>query len=147
MLNLYEVLEVSERASKEVIEKAYRVLAKKYHPDLQKEEEKKNAEIKMKQINEAYEVLSNDEKRKNYDLELEQLRQEEKRIEEINRQKQEENKKVQHYENTNYQKREIAYKNKTDRKKSNENYAQNLQNELKKVYNQAYYDYLRSTRL
>ena len=37
---LYDILEVSEQASKEVIEKAYRVLAKKYHPDLQKDETK-----------------------------------------------------------------------------------------------------------
>ena len=65
MLNLYEILEVSEKASKEIIEKAYKVLAKKYHPDLQKDENKKDAEIKMKQINEAYEVLSSDEKRNN----------------------------------------------------------------------------------
>ena len=34
---LYEILEVSEKASQEVIEKAYKVLVKKYHPDLQKE--------------------------------------------------------------------------------------------------------------
>lgn len=34
-ITLYEVLEVSENASKEIIEKAYKVLAKKYHPDLQ----------------------------------------------------------------------------------------------------------------
>ena len=34
-ITLYEILEVSEKASKEIIEKAYRVLAKKYHPDLQ----------------------------------------------------------------------------------------------------------------
>ena len=37
---LYDILEVSEKASKEVIEKAYRVLAKKYHPDLQTDENK-----------------------------------------------------------------------------------------------------------
>lgn len=72
MDNYYEVLEVSRNASKEVIEKAYRVLAKKHHPDLQQESNKKSAEQKMKLINEAYEVLSNDEKRKNYDIELEE---------------------------------------------------------------------------
>ena len=78
MSNLYEILEVSEKASKEVIEKAYRVLAKKYHPDLQEETQKQEAERKMKQINEAYDILSNEEKRKQYDIELEQAKQEEK---------------------------------------------------------------------
>ena len=64
---LYEILEVSEKASQEIIEKAYKTLAKKYHPDLQGEADKQNAEAMMKKINEAYEVLSNEEKRKAYD--------------------------------------------------------------------------------
>ena len=67
MNTLYEILEVSENASKEVIEKAYRVLAKKYHPDLQTPENKQMAEAKMKQINEAYDILSDELKRKEYD--------------------------------------------------------------------------------
>lgn len=70
MNNYYEILEVSKNASKEVIEKAYKVLAKKYHPDLQKETDKKQAEQKMKLINEAYEVLSNDIRKSKYDIEL-----------------------------------------------------------------------------
>ena len=74
MINFYELLEVSEKASPEVIDKAYRVLAKKYHPDLQQQSDKKQAEGKMKQINEAYEVLSNEQKRKEYDEKLEQER-------------------------------------------------------------------------
>ena len=41
MANYYEILEVSEKASKEVIEKAYRVLAKKYHPDGKPQEERR----------------------------------------------------------------------------------------------------------
>ena len=71
MKTLYEILEVSENASKEVIEKAYRVLAKKYHPDLQPEEQKQKAEETIKKINEAYAILSNEEKRKEYDETLE----------------------------------------------------------------------------
>lgn len=72
MKNYYDELEVSKTASKEVIEKVYKVLAKKYHPDTTKEADKQAAEEKFKAISEAYEILSDDEKRKKYDLELEQ---------------------------------------------------------------------------
>ena len=68
--NYYDILEVSQNASPEIIEKAYKTLVKKYHPDLQKEEEKNKYEEKIKKINEAYDILSNSEKRKNYDLNL-----------------------------------------------------------------------------
>jgi len=72
MKNYYDELEVSKTASKEVIEKVYKLLAKKYHPDTTKEADKFDAEEKFKIISEAYEILSDDEKRKKYDLELEQ---------------------------------------------------------------------------
>ncbi len=73
MKDLYKILEVDRKASIDVIEKAYKVLAKKYHPDLQStQESKKVAEEKIKKINEAYEILKDNEKRKKYDLELEQ---------------------------------------------------------------------------
>lgn len=67
MKNYYEILEVSQNASKEIIEKAYKVLAKKYHPDLNPDN-KKEAEDKMKEVNEAYKVLIDDKKRENYDF-------------------------------------------------------------------------------
>ena len=72
MNNYYEILEVSKNASKEIIEKAYKVLAKKYHPDVQKEENRAEAEQKMKLLNEAYEILSDDTRKKQYDLQLEE---------------------------------------------------------------------------
>ena len=76
MVTLYEILEVSEKASDEIIEKAYKTLAKKYHPDLQPDEAKKKiASEKMKKINEAYSVLSDRDKRKEYDEKLEVDRQ------------------------------------------------------------------------
>lgn len=68
--NYYEILEVDKDASPEVIKKAYSTLAKKYHPDLQPEGLKDSSEEKFKLINEAYEVLSDTEKRKQYDAEL-----------------------------------------------------------------------------
>lgn len=56
---------VPHNASRKQIKSAYRVLAQKYHPDLNKDDIA--AEKKMKQINQAYEVLMNDNKRAQYD--------------------------------------------------------------------------------
>ena len=60
----YEVLGLSKGASEDDIKKAYRKLAKQYHPDINKSPD---AEAKFKEINEAYEVLSDSQKRSNYD--------------------------------------------------------------------------------
>ena len=67
MKNYYEILEVDKKASKEVIEKAYKALAIKYHPDLKEGAEKKASETKMMEINEAYNVLSDEVRRAEYD--------------------------------------------------------------------------------
>lgn len=62
--SLYETLEISENASEAEIKKAYRKLARKYHPDVNKE---KGAEDKFKEINSAYEILSDKKKKAQYD--------------------------------------------------------------------------------
>lgn len=62
--SLYETLEVSENSSADEIKKAYRKLARKYHPDVNKDPA---AEEKFKEINGAYEVLSDQEKKLQYD--------------------------------------------------------------------------------
>ncbi|WRD70385.1 DnaJ domain-containing protein [Helicobacter pylori] len=62
--SLYQTLNVSENASQDEIKKSYRRLARKYHPDLNKTKE---AEEKFKEINAAYEILSDEEKRRQYD--------------------------------------------------------------------------------
>ncbi|ENH97518.1 chaperone protein DnaJ [Gracilibacillus halophilus YIM-C55.5] len=60
----YDILGVSKNASKDEIKKAYRKLARKYHPDVSEEE---NAQEKFKEVKDAYEVLGDEQKRANYD--------------------------------------------------------------------------------
>ena len=147
MKTLYELLEVSENASKEIIEKAYKVLAKKYHPDLQAEGEKLEAEKKMKQINEAYEVLSDETKRKEYDLKLT----EERRQEEAKKQPQP-SYSQDSYEQSNqtYTKprseqeyREALKRQYQERREEQERQRQ-MQEQYEQRYQQAYEGYLRS---
>lgn len=70
MKNYYEILEVDKKASDEIIKVAYKSLVKKYHPDLQGNQEKVIAEDTIKLINEAYDVLSDPIKREEYDRTL-----------------------------------------------------------------------------
>ncbi|XP_032746470.1 chaperone protein DnaJ-like [Rattus rattus] len=62
--SLYDILGVNADASADEIKRAYRKLAKKYHPDVNKSED---AETKLKEINSAYEILSDKDKRRKYD--------------------------------------------------------------------------------
>ena len=62
--SLYDTLGISQSASADEIKKAYRRLARKYHPDINKD---KGAEEKFKEINAAYEILKDDSKRQQYD--------------------------------------------------------------------------------
>lgn len=150
---LYEVLEVSENASAEVIEKAYKVLAKKYHPDLQSEANKKSAENKMKKINEAYDVLGNEEKRKEYDKTLEQQRREEKLKQEMELERQRLEKEEYNQQNqvgsdinntneTELQRQLREYEKDLKRKEMQQR--QKMQENLNREYENAYYNYLRS---
>ena len=72
MKNYYEILEVNPKASDEIIKKVYKIKVKQNHPDLFQGEEKTKAEEITKEITEAYDILSNPQKRKNYDDELSQ---------------------------------------------------------------------------
>lgn len=65
-MNYYDILGISNSATKAEIKKAYKTLVKKYHPDVY-EGDKSIAESKIKELNEAYETLSNPDLRKKYD--------------------------------------------------------------------------------
>lgn len=68
MKDYYQVLGVEKGASKDEIKKSYRKLAHEFHPDKHQDEDKRKvAETRFKEVNEAYQVLSNDQKRQQYD--------------------------------------------------------------------------------
>ena len=69
----YEVLGVPRTATADEIKRAYRQLARKHHPDLHSAAERARAAERFKEINEAYEVLSDPEKRRLYEWALEPL--------------------------------------------------------------------------
>lgn len=159
METLYDILEVSRKASKEIIEKAYKTLAKKYHPDLQMtEEDKKIAEEKMKKINEAYSVLGNEEKKAEYDYKLQQQEEQNARSTENPTYYQEtgyERKNQEYYnqpnvtqENYNQQpneydrewRNEFANLSKKEQKKT----AKKIQKEASEEYRKQYENYFRS---
>ena len=147
---LYEILEVSENASGEIIEKAYKTLAKKYHPDLQEEANKKQAEAMMKKINEAYEILGNEEKRSRYDGKLAEKR----NMEEMQRQNVNQNYQgynMQYQDNAvnnvnsanyDYEKERLRYERKLQEEELKQR--RKMQEDLNREYNNAYENYLRS---
>lgn len=70
--DFYELLEVSPRASAEVIKRAYRVLVERYHPDKHVAERRMWAEEMMKLVNVAYSTLSDEQRRHAYDAQRDQ---------------------------------------------------------------------------
>ena len=150
MKNYYELLEVSEKASPEVIKKAYITLVKKYHPDLQPDGEKKSAEEKIKEINEAYEVLSDKTKKESYDRKLQMQRVKE---EHYNTSSNSQNTSNNTYKNTNSNNKKNNYSKPHPQKRDihkptmNENYddlsefnkfQNDYNNIMNEVYNNAY---------
>lgn len=150
MENYYDILEVSQKASKEIITKAYRTLVKKYHPDANSKNNKPIDDEKIKKINEAYDVLCDEYKRKCYDMELESAKKEQEndikiryeKIVEQNRLLQRELSQLkQRYEiNYNTQQGDNTYQQNVNTSNSyvkNENYNDNLQREIDRRINQS----------
>ena len=143
MKTLYEVLEVSEKASKEVIEKAYKVLVKKYHPDLQDASNKEEADKKMKEINEAYSILSDEIAREKYDEELKMQKQQEESKTYNNYTENSRAKNNQTEQDLYKKQEEILRQQEMYMKKQQEEYVKQ-QKEMESRYNKAYYNYLKS---
>lgn len=74
-VDLYELLEISPRASQEVVQAAYRVLVRNFHPDLNASTA---AELRIRELNAAYTILSDPEGRARYDLECIRVRRKER---------------------------------------------------------------------
>ena len=149
--NYYDWLEISRNASPEVVEKAYKTLVKKYHPDLQEGENKQQAEEMIKKINEAYSVLSDETKRKQYD---ETIKESTISKEDYDRLQQElNNMRRQSTTNDNHNTSNVANMQSTENEKQEQNieYQQQLENEkqeqnieyqqqLENARKKAYYD-------
>lgn len=148
MENYYDILEVSPKASKEIITKAYRTLVKKYHPDANTTNNKPIDDEKIKKINEAYDVLCDEEKRKNYDLELEKIKEQENNDMQLRYEKILEQNRILQQELANLRSYQGNYNNgslqNTYNENVNTNYNDNLQRELDQRINQsvnkAYHD-------
>lgn len=136
--NYYKILEVDQKASNEIIEKAYKTLVKKYHPDLQNPEKQKEYEEKMKLINEAYSVLSDDYKRTTYDEQLQNetiSKQEYQKILEENRNLKQE---IMNLEQDRTNTRNHA--NQQYQQQYQQRYQQQYQEQINRAVNQAYQD-------
>ena len=148
MKNYYEILEISQNASKEIIDKAYRVLAKKYHPDSNKPEDKQWAEEQFKEINEAYEVLSDENKKREYDQNLINANTQNNETEEYEKLNEENEKLKLELEHLKYMQKnenmqnEEPYKeqeyNTNQQYNTNQEYEQTIKNAYQQAYNEAY---------
>lgn len=142
-MNYYKILEVDKNASPEVIEKAYKTLVKKYHPDLQESNMRQKAEEKIKLINEAYEVLSNPISKAKYDETLSKTEHSEEdfnRLSEENKSLHDEINNLKNYSNINYD--NTNYQNEHQQEYLQNEYEKQLayENELQRAKQKAYHD-------
>ena len=141
--NYYEILEIDKNASQEIIEKAYKVLVKKYHPDLQTSPEMKlKYESKIKEINEAYETLSDNSKKEIYDNSLKNSENDFNNLyqENINLKNNSYKNTTSNFKNDNYNNLNNISENNINNNYKNNNLKDYFQNTLKKAYHDAYID-------
>lgn len=157
MKNFYEILEINKNASQEIVEKAYKVLAKKYHPDLQTDpNEKQKNEEKIKELNEAYETISNTELRAKYDAMLEEENRKKELLEKaklIHQVRQEQQRQAQQNQQSNVSKPTNAYNSANTQSQYNNAVQYNVPNEqierqftdaINRAYNNAYIEDLKN---
>ncbi|MBC2580534.1 DnaJ domain-containing protein [Clostridium sp. DJ247] len=109
MKNYYEVLAVGRDASQEEIKKAFRRLARKYHPDVNSGN--KDAEEKFKEVNEAYNTLNNDSLRKEYDLKIDNIKKGSKNTNYYGKTKESEQSKEKNYKDIDIENIERSFEN------------------------------------
>ena len=148
----YSILQINRNASPEIIEKAYKTLAKKYHPDLQQTTEaKKESEKILKDINEAYEVLSNKDKKQEYDKILYDNTISKDDFNKLYEQNQilknkinilQNNYNINHVSNSNIDKQNISYEKKSKKDYELKKKQQDLEfkKQIEQAKRQAYYD-------
>ena len=150
--NYYEILQINQNASPEIIEKAYKTLAKKYHPDLQEESNKKQAEEILKEINEAYEILSDPNKKNLYDQNLKNQTISQEEYDQVHEEneflKEKLNNLNRNYSNNVVQNNDVEYQSNLDNTQKQEleyqqkqrelQYMQQLEQARQKAYHDAY---------
>ena len=150
--NYYDILQINQNASPEIIEKAYKTLAKKYHPDLQEESNKKQAEEILKEINEAYEILSDPNKKNLYDQNLKNQTISQEEYDQVHEEneflKEKLNNLNRNYSNNVVQNNDVEYQSNLDNTQKQEleyqqkqrelQYMQQLEQARQKAYHDAY---------
>lgn len=150
--NYYDILQINQNASPEIIEKAYKTLAKKYHPDLQEESNKKEAEEILKEINEAYEILSDPNKKNLYDQNLKNQTISQEEYDQVHEEneflKEKLNNLNRNYSNNVVQNNDVEYQSNLDNTQKQEleyqqkqrelQYMQQLEQARQKAYHDAY---------
>lgn len=139
--NYYDILQINKNAAPEIVEKAYKTLVRMYHPDLHENANKKEYEEKLKLINEAYETLSNEQKRKQYDIELEQIEQIKRQQENVeNSYSNFNNSYNPNVSNTQYQNACNYDTYDSDKEETQRIYEEEYNRQVNEAINKAYYD-------
>ncbi len=132
--NYYDILEINKNASPEIVEKAYKTLVRKYHPDLQEQDKKEEFEEKLKIINEAYETLSDPQKREAYNAEIDYQENIEKQNNIQYNSNNINNKNYSNYQNN------VNNQNTIDYEKEQKLYEREFNNKINEAINKAYHD-------